>query len=184
MTELMRNLEKMVKARSELQQVIGNDLAVEESDIARLPYLQAIVKETFRLHPAAPFLIPHKSEFDVEIEGFIIPKNAQILTNIWAIGRDSSVWLKPESFMRERFLDSEIEFNGHHFELIPFGAGRRVCPGLSLTVKMVHLMVGSLLHSSNRKVEGEMNGEDINMSEKFGITLQKAVPLKVIPIRP
>lgn len=185
MAELLHNPQKLAKARYELLEVIGRDGdgTVQESDMSRLPYLQAIIKETLRLHPAAPFLVPHKAEEDVEIEGFLVPKNAQILVNVWATGRDSSIWVEPESFVPERFLDSEIDFKGQHFELIPFGSGRRICPGLALAHKMMHLMLSSLIYSFEWKLEGEMKAEDIDMGEEFGLTIQKAVALKAIPVK-
>ncbi|KAK2991372.1 hypothetical protein RJ640_024045, partial [Escallonia rubra] len=167
MTELLCNPEKLAKARTELEEVVGKNEPLQESDISKLPYLQAIVKETFRLHPAGPFLVPHKADTDVEIDSFVVPKNAQILVNVWATGRDSNVWLNPGSFMPERFLVSEIDFRGRDFELIPFGAGRRICPGLPLAYRVVHLMLGSILHSFNWRLEDGMKPEDMDMSEKF-----------------
>ncbi|KAL2462989.1 Cytochrome [Forsythia ovata] len=183
MTELLRNPEKMSKAKNELMTVVGGNRQVEESDISRLPYLQSVIKETFRYHPPAPFLIPRKAEVDIEINGYTIPKDAQILVNVWATGRDSSIWLNPDSFEPERFLDLEIDFKGKDFELIPFGSGRRICPGLPLAYRMVHLMVASLIHNFNWKLEQGMKPEEVDINEKFGLSLQKAVPLKAFPIK-
>ncbi|XP_074263211.1 cytochrome P450 76T24-like [Silene latifolia] len=183
MTELLRNPEKMAKAQDELDQIIGkNTTAIQESDISKLPYIQAVVKETFRLHPPAPFLVPHKAEKDVQLCGFSIPKDAQIWVNVWSIGRDSSVWPNAISFLPERFMESEVDFKGRNFELIPFGAGRRVCPGIPLAHRMVHLMLATLLHSFNWKHAHGLRPEDINVEEKFGLTLLKAQPLQAIPL--
>ncbi|KZV13905.1 ripening-related P-450 enzyme-like, partial [Dorcoceras hygrometricum] len=154
-----------------------------ESDIPRLPYLRAIVKETFRLHPAAPLLLPHKCEQDVEINGYVIPRNAQILINAWAIGRDSSTWSDPELFTPERFIAKETDFKGQHFELIPFGAGRRICPGIPLASRMVHLMVATLVHNFDWELDGGRKPEQVDMDERFGITMQKSIPLKAVPIK-
>ncbi|XP_068328008.1 cytochrome P450 76C4-like [Pyrus communis] len=123
MAELLRNLEKLSKAQAELKQVIRKGKPVEESDVARLPYLQAIIKETFRLYPAAPLLLPRKAETDVEIGGYVVPKGAQVFVNAWAIGRDPGIWDNPDSFVPERFLGLEIDVTGQNFELIPFGVG-------------------------------------------------------------
>nr|WHP37780.1 linalool 8-hydroxylase CYP76T1 [Camellia sinensis] len=183
MAELLHKPEKLAKAQVELKEVIGKDGIIQESDISRFPYLQAVVKETLRLHPPGPLLIPHKAEADVEICGFLVPKNAQVLVNVWAIGRDSSIWLCPNSFEPERFLDLEVDMRGQDFELIPFGAGRRMCPGLLLGYRMVHFMLASLIHSFDWKLGGGMEPEDMDMSDKFGLTLQKAIPLKAIPIK-
>ena len=181
MTEVLHNPETLKKAKEELAQVIGKGKTIEESDIARLPYLRAIVKETLRIHPPVPFLIPRKLEVDVEICGYEIPKGTQILVNVWAIGRDPSTWANATSFMPERFLDSEIDFRGQDFELIPFGAGRRICPGLPLAIRMVPVMLGSLINSFDWTLEGGIAPKDMNMEEKFGITIQKAHPLQAIP---
>ena len=182
MALLLHNPEKMVKAQDELEEVLGNNGKIQESDISKFHYLQAIVKETFRLYPPAPFLLPRKAVTDVEICGFIVPKNAQILINVWAMGRDLSIWPNPNSFMPERFLEHGIEFKGQDFELIPFGAGRRICPGLPLANRMVHLMLASLVHNFNWKLPDEMKPEDMDMEEMFGLTLHKAKPLQAIPI--
>ena len=183
MAELLHNPEKIAKARDELEKVLGKDGFVQELDISKFPFLQAIVKETFRLHPPGPFLVPHKAETVVEICGFTVPKNAQILVNVWAMGRDPSIWTDPNIFLPERFLEHTTDFKGQDFELIPFGAGRRICPGLPLANKMVHLMLASLVHCFHWRLADEMKPEDINMSETFGITLHRSEPLRAIPIR-
>ena len=171
------------KARRELQEVLGKDGIVQESDISKLPYLQSVVKETLRLHPPGPLLLPHKAQADVEICGFTVPKNSQVLVNAWAIGRDPNTWTNPNAFVPERFQGSEIDVKGRDFEVITFGSGRRMCPGMPLAHRMVHLMLASLLHSFDWKLEDGLKPEDMDMSEKFGITLQKAKPLRAIPIR-
>lgn len=182
LTELLHSPEALSKARSELEKQLGKGNPMEESDIARLPYLQAVVKETLRLHPAVPLLIPRKASVDVQISGFIVPKGAQVLVNAWAIGRDASTWENPYSFKPERFLGLDVDVKGRNFELIPFGAGRRICPGLPLAIRMLHLMLGSLIKSFDWKLESEVTTENMDMEEKFGITLQKAQPLRVVPV--
>ncbi|XP_058086094.1 geraniol 8-hydroxylase-like [Magnolia sinica] len=183
MAELLRNPNTMARARSELIQTIGRGRRAEESDISRLPYLQAVVKETLRLHPTAPLLIPRKAESDVEICGFTIPRNTQVLVNAWAISRDPHVWVDPTSFSPERFLDSHVDFKGRNFELIPFGTGRRICPGMPLADRMIHLTLASLLHSFDWRLPDGMAPHDLDMSDKFGLTLQKVVPLRAIPVQ-
>ncbi|KAF5958204.1 hypothetical protein HYC85_005429 [Camellia sinensis] len=182
MAELLQNPETLIKVKAELEQTIGKGKPIEESDVSRLPYLQAIVKETSRVHPPLPFLIPRKVKSDVEVYGYIVPQGAQVLVNAWAIGRDPSVWLNPTSFMPERFLGSEIDVRGRDFELIPFGAGRRICPGLPLAIRMVPVMLGSLINSFDWKLEGGIAPKDLDMEDEFGLTLQKAQPLCVVPI--
>ncbi|XP_074263215.1 cytochrome P450 76AD1-like [Silene latifolia] len=183
MTELLRNPEKMAKAQEELDQIIGkNTAAIQESDISKLPYIQAVVKETFRLHPPTPLLVPRKAEKDVKLCGFFVPKDAQIWVNVWSMGRDSSVWPNALSFLPERFMESEVDFKGRNFELIPFGAGRRMCPGIPLAHRMVHLMLATLIHSFNWKHAHGLCPKDIDLEENFGLTLQKAQPLQAIPL--
>nr|WJK44486.1 geraniol-10-hydroxylase 1 [Camptotheca acuminata] len=181
MAEILHNPKTLLKAQAELEQTIGRGKAIEESDIAQLPYLKAIVKETMRLHPPLPFLLPRKVEVDVEICGFTIPKDAQVLVNAWAIGRCPSIWENPNLFMPERFLGSQVDVRGHDFELIPFGAGRRICPGLPLAIRMVHLMLGSLINAFDWKLEDGIAPEDMNMEDKFGLTLEMVAPLRAVP---
>ncbi|KAI5400820.1 hypothetical protein KIW84_065615 [Lathyrus oleraceus] len=183
MTELIHNPEAMLKAKKELEEMIGCGIPLEESNISNLPYLQAIIKETFRLHPPVPLLLPRKAERNVDIGGYTIPKDAQVLVNVWNIGRDPTIWVNPTLFSPERFLGSDIDVKGRNFELVPFGAGRRICPGLVLANRMLLLMLGSLANSFDWKLEGNMKPENMNMDDKFGITLQKDQPLRVVPVR-
>ncbi|XP_030469335.2 geraniol 8-hydroxylase-like [Syzygium oleosum] len=180
MAELLHSPEKLSRAQAELDQVIGKGNLVDELDVTRLPYLQAIVKETFRLHPPAPLLLPRKSAADLEISGLTIPKGAQVFVNVWAIGRDGALWEDPNAFIPERFLGSEMDVKGQSFELIPFGGGRRICPGLPLAMRMVHMMLGSLLNCFYWKHEVGIQPEDMNMDDKFGLTLQKDQPLRAV----
>ncbi|CAN0908674.1 Geraniol 8-hydroxylase [Linum grandiflorum] len=181
MVELLCNPNIFGKVRKELDETIGKENHLEESDIARLPFLQAVIKETFRLHPAVPLLIPRKAGSDVEVCGFTVPKGSQILVNAWAMGRDSTIWDNPNSFMPQRFMGSEIDVRGNGFELIPFGGGRRICPGLPLAIRMLHMMLGSLVHWFDWKLENGVDSMSLDMKEEFGITLKKAKPLLVVP---
>ncbi|KAL7155032.1 hypothetical protein ABFS83_03G046600 [Erythranthe nasuta] len=183
MTELLSNPKIMLKAKNELRTVIGENKQVEESDISKLPYLRAVIKETFRFHPIAPFLIPHKANANVEMNGYIVPKDAQILVNIWAMGRDSSIWSNPDMFETERFLDNKIDYKGHDFEFIPFGSGRRICPGMPLAHIMMHLMVASLIHNFEWKLEPGMKPDELDLNEMLWFSLHKAVPLKAFPVK-
>ncbi|OWM71937.1 geraniol 8-hydroxylase-like [Punica granatum] len=183
MAELLRNPEKLSKAQAELEQVIGRGNPVKESDIARLPYIQATVKETFRMHPAAPLLLPRRARATVQVGGYTIPEGAQILVNVWAVGRDTATWKNPDEFIPERFLGLDMDVKGRNFELLPFGGGRRICPGTPLAIRMLHLMLGSLLNFSNWRLEDGVSPETMEMGEKFGITLQKAQPLRAVPLR-
>ncbi|XP_057549118.1 cytochrome P450 76AD1-like [Amaranthus tricolor] len=182
LTELLHNPEKMANVQAELDEVIGKNKVVGESDISKLPYLQATVKETLRMHPPTVFLLPRKANNEVELYGYVVPKDAQIFVNLWAISRDPNHWTDPDLFSPERFLEREIDMKGQDFGLIPFGAGRRICPGDTLAIRMLNLMLGNLLHGFNWKVGDGIRPEDLDMSDKFGITIQKALPLRAIPI--
>ncbi|KAJ6849415.1 putative geraniol 8-hydroxylase [Iris pallida] len=182
MAELLRNPSLMATARTELANIVGPTREVMESDIPSLSFLRAVVKDTFRLHPTTPLLLPHRAEADVELGLYAVPKHSQVMVNVWAIGRDESVWEDAESFKPERFLGNEVDFRGQHFELIPFGAGRRMCPGMPLADRMVHLTLASLIHSFEWKLPGGMKPADVDLTEKFGVTLALAVPLLAIPL--
>ncbi|XP_059644847.1 geraniol 8-hydroxylase-like [Cornus florida] len=182
MAELLRSPDTMKKLQNELIQKIGSNRSVKESDIDHLPYLQAVVKETMRLHPAAPLLLPYKAGTDVEIGSFTIYKDNHVVVNAWSIGRDELYWDNPLVFKPERFLGSDMDFKGQDFQYIPFGAGRRICPGLPLGFRMVYLMLASLVHEFNWKIAGGIAPENLDMEEQFGITLKKAIPLTVIPM--
>ncbi|KAK9056237.1 hypothetical protein SSX86_027327 [Deinandra increscens subsp. villosa] len=146
MTELIRNPEKLETARSEVNKLMKNKNGiVQESDISQLPYLQAVIKETLRLHPPVTFLVPHQAVCDTDFHGYMVPKNAQVLCNLWAMGRDPKIWSCPETFFPERFLEVKIDYKGQDFEFIPFGSGRRMCPGLNLAHRMLHIILGSLI---------------------------------------
>lgn len=181
MAELLQKPEKLKKAQAELRENIGKGNALDESHIFRLPYLRAVVKETLRLHPPVPILAPRKVDADVMIFGFTVPKKAELLINVWAIGRDPDTWKHPNSFEPERFLGSEIDFKGHDFELIPFGAGRRMCLGLPLAIRMLHLVLGSLIHRFDWKLEAGVSAANMDMEERYGITLAKAKTLRAVP---
>ncbi|KAI3952519.1 hypothetical protein MKW92_051331 [Papaver armeniacum] len=155
---------------------------MEESDIENLPYLRAIVNEILRFHPPGALLIPRSVIQDIEVTGYLIPKGTLVWVNIWGLGRDPSSWDDPLSFKPERFLSSIIDYHGKNFEFIPFGAGRRICPGLPLAQQIIHMMLGSLIQSFDWVLEKGMTPETMDMSEKVRFSLRRAVPLKVIPI--
>ncbi|XP_008798387.2 flavonoid 3',5'-hydroxylase 1-like [Phoenix dactylifera] len=178
MAEMLKNPSILRRAQAEMDRVIGRDRKLEESDIPQLPYLQAICKEALRMHPSTPLSLPHFSFDPCEVEGYYIPGNTRLLVNIWAIGRNPDVWEDPLEFKPERFLSgktAEIDPQGNYFELIPFGAGRRICAGKLVGMVFVQYMLGTLLHSFDWSLP---EGEELNMDEKFGLALPKAVPLK------
>lgn len=183
LAELLHHPEEMAKVKQEIDEKIGKGNPIDDSSIDKLPYLEAVMKETFRLHPPVPYMIPHRAEADVEIAGCLVPKNTQVFVNMWAIGRDPKIYDKPTSFRPQRFLDVDMDFKGRHFELIPFGAGRRMCPGMPLGTRMTYLMLIALLHNFDWKLEKGLKPADMDMEENPGLTLQKTTAVMVIPIR-
>nr|WJZ49106.1 cytochrome P450 [Isodon lophanthoides var. gerardianus] len=182
MATLVANPDKMAKLKQELKSALGESQIVEESDIDKLPYLQAVVKEVMRYHPPGPFLLPRRAESDQEVKGLMIPKGTQVIINVWAIGRDPSIWKNPDSFEPERFLGQKTDFKGNDFELIPFGAGRRMCPGVPLANRIVHTTTAALVHNFDWKWEGAASMAD-QQEELCGVVLRRAAPLKLIPFK-
>nr|AAS90125.1 cytochrome P450 [Ammi majus] len=180
MAEILRSTETMMKVKAELRHLVGKGVILEEGDIYRLPFLQCIVRETLRLHPPFPLLLPRQTEEETELNGYTIPKNSQVLVNAWAIGRDPVSWKNPSSFRPERFLDSEVDVKGQDFELIPFGAGIRICPGLPLVMRMVPVMLGSLINCFDWELEGGIPLNELDMEEKCGLSVAKLHPLRVL----
>ncbi|KAI9118326.1 hypothetical protein K1719_010658 [Acacia pycnantha] len=145
---LMNNPEVLKKAVHELDSQVGKERIVVESDLKNLHYLQAIIKEAMRLYPAAPLSVIHESMEDCTVAGYHIPSGTRLLTNLSKIHRDPRVYEDPLEFKPERFLTTHknIDLRGQHFELIPFGAGRRICPGISFALQITQLTLASLLH--------------------------------------
>ncbi|KAJ6672034.1 3'-HYDROXYLASE ISOZYME putative-RELATED [Salix viminalis] len=180
MAELMRNPQAMKRLREELAGESPEEL-IAESSLAKFPYLHSCVKETLRLHPPAPFLIPHRATEDCQVMDCTIPKDAQVLVNAWAIARDPDNWEDPLCFKPERFLNSDLDYKGNHFEYLPFGSGRRICAGMPMAVKKVQLAFANLIHSFDWSLPNDMLPDELDMDEKYGITLMKEQPLELIP---
>lgn len=178
MAEILNKPEVLKKIQQELDAEVGRDSIVEEHHIFKLPYLQAVMKEALRLHPALPLLVPHCPSESCVVGGYTIPKGSRIFINVWAIHRDPSVWTDPLNFVPERFLNSKFDFSGNDFSYFPFGSGRRICAGIAMAERMVLFSLASLLHSFDWKLP---EGEALDLEEKFGIVLSKRTPLTVIP---
>ncbi|KAK4485965.1 hypothetical protein RD792_008619 [Penstemon davidsonii] len=181
LSELLKNPKVMKKVQKELEQVVGLERMVEEHDLEQLEYLYMVLKETFRLHPVAPLLIPHYSMEDCTIDGYDIPKESRLFVNTYAIGRDPNTWTDPEKFIPERFIGSDVDVRGQHFQLLPFGSGRRGCPGLQLGLIQVRLIVAQLVHCFDWKLPNDMKPEELDMTEEFGLVVARANHLKAIP---
>ncbi|KAK1560437.1 hypothetical protein Q3G72_026672 [Acer saccharum] len=176
---LLNNRHVLKKAQDELNSHVGKHRQVEESDLKNLVYLQAIVKETMRLYPAVPLSAPREAMEDCTIAGFHIPAGTRLIVNLWKLHRDPSVWVNPSEFIPERFINdhANLDVTGLHFECLPFGSGRRKCPGISLALQVLHLTLARLLHTFELRTVSEAA---VDMSEGPGLTVPKTTPLEVV----
>ncbi|CAJ1943748.1 unnamed protein product [Sphenostylis stenocarpa] len=182
-SELVRNPSIMKKVQEEVRKVVGHKSNVEEEDINEMHYLKCIVNETLRLHPPATLLAPRQTISGVKLQEYDIPAESMVYINAWAIQRDPSFWESPEEFLPERFENSEVDFKGHHFQFIPFGFGRRRCPGMHFGVASVEYVLASLLYWFDWKLsESDALKQDIDMSETFGLVVSKKTLLYLKPI--
>ncbi|XP_058071347.1 cytochrome P450 93A3-like [Magnolia sinica] len=188
LAELINHPDIFKKARVEIDSVVGKNKLVEESDVQNLPYLQAIVKETVRLHPAIPVIL-RESTRDCKIGGYDVLANTQVFINAWAIGRDPNYWVNPLEFRPERFMPSNesnpnhhVDVRGQHFHFLPFGSGQRGCPGTSLALEVVQTMLASMIQCFDWTVVIDGETKTVNMTEGPGLSLTRAHPLMCVPI--
>ncbi|KAJ0785695.1 putative oxidoreductase [Helianthus annuus] len=172
MSLLLNHPQVLKKAQNEIDCVIGNNRLVDESDIPNLPYLRCVINETLRLFPAGPLLIPHEASSDCVVGGYNIPRGTMLIINQWAIHHDPKVWNEPETFKPERFEGLEGTRDG--FKLLPFGSGRRSCPGEGLAVRMLGMALGSIIQCFDWERTSE---ELVDMTEGPGLNMPKAIPL-------
>ncbi|KAK8481451.1 hypothetical protein V6N13_024084 [Hibiscus sabdariffa] len=178
---LLNNLCVLKKAQDELDMHVGKHRQLQESDIKNLFYLQAIVKEALRLYPPVPVIGLRAALEDCTLStGYHISSGTRLLVNAWKIQRDERVWADPHEFRPERFLttNKDIDSQGQTFELLPFGSGRRSCPGASLALRMLHFILGSFLHGF--EVTKVSTFEDVDMMESNGLTNLNATPLEAL----
>ncbi|KAJ4889853.1 Cytochrome P450 71B2 [Raphanus sativus] len=184
MTELIRNPRVMKKAQESIRTTLGiKRERITEDDLGKVEYLNLIIKETFRLHPPLPFIIPRETMSHIKIQGYDIPPKTQIQVNVWAIGRDPQLWTDPEDFIPERFANSFVDFRGQHFELLPFGSGRRMCPAMPMGAATVELGLMNLLYLFDWELPDGMKIGDIDMEEYGNLSIIKKVPLQLVPLR-
>ncbi|XP_031272062.1 cytochrome P450 98A2 [Pistacia vera] len=181
MAELIKNPRVQQKAQEELDRVIGVERVMTESDFSSLPYLQCVAKEALRLHPPTPLMLPHRANANVKVGGYDIPKGSNVHVNVWAVARDPAVWKDPLEFRPERFFEEDVDMKGHDYRLLPFGAGRRVCPGAQLGINLVTSMLGHLLHHFSWAPAEGVKAEEIDMSENPGLVTYMKTPIQAVP---
>ncbi|KAK8527646.1 hypothetical protein V6N12_054851 [Hibiscus sabdariffa] len=173
MSFLMKNPKYLKRTQAEVRSFIGKKGFLNEDDIQSLTYLKAVIKETFRLQPTTPLLVSRETLRRCNIGGYEVPAKSLVHVNAWAIGRDPEVWENPEEFCPERFIGSSIDYKGQHFELIPFGAGRRICPGMRMGVATVELALANLLYKFDWEMPPGMNEDDLDFDALPGIATHK-----------
>ncbi|KAL4586553.1 hypothetical protein LXL04_011190 [Taraxacum kok-saghyz] len=181
MSELIKNPRVMKKAQAELRLALKGKKKIYESDLQQLEYLKLVIKETLRVHPPFPLLLPRESRVNCEINGYHIPANTKVMINVWKIGCDPEYWTDPKTFMPERFSDNPINMVGTDFEFLPFGAGRRMCPAMNLGVVNVELPLALLLYHFNWDLPHGATSEELDMTESFGATVTRKNELYLIP---
>ncbi|XP_078148602.1 cytochrome P450 76M5-like [Carex rostrata] len=166
MAELLVHPVTMAKAQAEVRKAFASQ-TFTESDIINLPYLQAVIKEVMRLHSVGSLLFHKAMKDGVDLSGYRVPKGATVVVNTWAIGRNPQLWIEPDVFRPERFLEKQISFHGKDFEYIPFGYGKRSCPGLPFAVRVIPFLLALMLAEFDWKLPDEMEPKDVDMTEKF-----------------
>ncbi|PHT85238.1 hypothetical protein T459_07344 [Capsicum annuum] len=173
MTALIKNPKVMKKVQSEIREIIGKKGIVNEDDIQTMSYFKAVIKETFRFYPSGLVLVPRETMQNSILDGYEIKQKTIVHVNIWAIARDPEIWENPEEFIPERFLNSKIDFRGQNFELLPFGAGKRGCLGMTLGVAVMELSLSNLLYAFDWELPCGLRKEDIDTDVRPVTTMHK-----------
>uniref|UniRef100_A0A803N062 Cytochrome P450 n=1 Tax=Chenopodium quinoa TaxID=63459 RepID=A0A803N062_CHEQI len=181
LAELIKNPIPMKKVQEEIRSVAQNKGYILEGDLSKLKYFKAVVKETFRLHPLAPILVPRETLQKCNMQGYDILPKTIVIINAWAIQRDPEYWKDPEVFMPERFMESSVELKGHDvMSMIPFGGGRRVCPGYTFSPVSLELVLANLLYSFNWELPDGLSKEEIDSNVLPGIIMHNEKQLCLI----
>lgn len=180
-SELIRCPRAMEKVQAELRQALNGKERIQEEDIQELNYLKLVIKETLRLHPPLPLVMPRECREPCVLGGYDIPSKTKLIVNVFAINRDPEYWKDAETFMPERFENSSITVMGSEYEYLPFGAGRRMCPGAALGLANVELPLAHILYYFNWKLPDGKAFEDLDMTESFGATVQRKTELLLVP---
>ncbi|XP_050218056.1 desmethyl-deoxy-podophyllotoxin synthase-like [Mercurialis annua] len=181
MSELLKNPKMMEKAQEEVRRVFATEGTVNEERLHELNFLKLVVKETLRLHAPVPLLLPRECRESCVINGYGIPVKSRVIVNVWAIGRDPNYWPEAEKFNPERFCDCSLDYKGTDFEFLPFGAGRRICPGLLFGIANVEFPLAQLLYHFDWELPSQMKPEALDMDEEFGAVVKRKNDLCLIP---
>ncbi|KAF8724579.1 hypothetical protein HU200_020844 [Digitaria exilis] len=191
MIMLMQNPDVMAKLQTRMRMTIpkGKEMVTEDDLNANdMDFLKAVIKETLRLHAPAPLLAPHLSMADCDIEGYTIPSGTRVIVNAWALARDPSQWERAEEFMPERFMEDgsafAIDYRGNYLTYLPFGTGRRICPGIRFAISSIEIMLANLVYHFNWALPLESKDKGIDMSESFGVTVHRREKLLLVPVLP
>ncbi|KAF3338662.1 cytochrome P450 71B2-like protein [Carex littledalei] len=179
MSELIKNPKCMKKLQEEVRSIAKHGDMVRSEELDQMSYLKAVIKESLRLHPPGT-LLPREAMDECEINGFIIPKGTKLLVNAWAIGREAKSWDMPEEFRPERFIGSQVDYKGNDFQFIPFGAGRRICPGILFGSAMVELALANLVYRFDWELPSGMTREEFNMGDSPGFTVHRKDDLQLV----
>ncbi|KAG0488360.1 hypothetical protein HPP92_007171 [Vanilla planifolia] len=182
MSELVRNPNLMRKTQEEIRIIANGEATVREEHLSKMHYLKAVIKEVLRLHPPSPLLAPREAIRDCQIHGYEIPRKTRVLINAWAISRDRESWENPEEFRPERFLECPIDYKGNNFEYTPFGAGRRMCPGMQFATATIELVLANVLCFFDWKLPDGLREDDMDMTEGEGITCLRKQRLLLVPV--
>lgn len=184
MAEMMHSPDDLRRLQQELVDVVGLHRNVSEADLDKLPFLKCVVKETLRLHPPIPLLL-HETAEDCVVGGYSVPRASRVMINVWAIARDCKAWKDAEEFRPSRFAPegeaAALDFKGGCFEFLPFGSGRRSCPGMALGLYALELAVAQLAHGFNWVLPDGMKPSELDMGDIFGLTAPRATRLYAVP---
>ncbi|XP_002515012.2 tryptamine 5-hydroxylase [Ricinus communis] len=180
-TELARHPRVMKKAQEEVRMIASGNGKVDESDLQHLHYMKAVIKETMRLHPPVPLLVPRESMEKCALDGYEIPAKTRVLINTYAIGRDPKSWENPLDYDPERFMEDDIDFKDQDFRFLPFGGGRRGCPGYSFGLATIEITLARLLYHFDWALPHGVEADDVDLSEVFGLATRKKTALVLVP---